>query len=104
MSAIVGTINGGVIGLLVGSGLGLFHYPFFNGMYTERQRARYNNNGAVLFLTGIGGGICGCIGGAIGGFNSSIIMNDGGAMGGFTGGALGGFTGGAGAIIIDSNK
>ena len=103
-SAIVGAINGGVIGLLVGTGLGLFHYPLFNGMYTERQRTIYTNNGAVIYMTAIGGGIGGCIGGAISGFQSSFTMNDGGVFGGLTGGTLGSFVGSTSSILIDSNK
>jgi hypothetical protein len=104
MSAIIGAVNGGIIGLVVGAGLGLLHYPILSGMYTEHQRMLYDDNGGVIFITGIGGGIGGCIGGAISGFNSSIIMNDSGISGGLTGGALGGFVGSVGSIIIDSNK
>ena len=102
--ALIGAINGGVIGLVVGAGLGFFHYPNFNGMYTERQRMRYANNGAVIYMTAFGGGIGGCIGGAISGFNSSIIMNDSGISGGLTGGAFGGFLGSTGSILIDYSK
>jgi hypothetical protein len=99
---IVGAINGGTIGLLVGAGLGLVHYTIFNGIYTDHQRKLYDNNGAVIILTGIGGGIGGCITGTIGGFHSAIVINDGGLMGGLTGGAVGGVAGGVGSILFDS--
>jgi hypothetical protein len=103
-SATMGAVNGGIIGLLVGTGLGLFHYPVFNKIYTDRQRMLYDNNGAVILLTGFGGGICGCIGGAVGGFHSATTMNDGGVLGGLAGGAFGGVAGGVGSIILDSRN
>lgn len=103
-SAIIGAVNGGAIGLVVGAGLGFFHFVFLSEMYPERQRKLYKNNGAVIYMTAFGGGIGGCIGGAITGFNSSIIMNDSGVLGGLAGGSIGSLIGSATAIIIDSNK
>jgi hypothetical protein len=94
---IVGAISGG-------TGLGIFHYPFFSKIYTDHQRMLYENNGAVIILTGIGGGMGGCIAGAIGGFHSATTLNDGGVIGGLAGGAIGGIVGGAGSILIDSHQ
>jgi hypothetical protein len=101
---IVGAINGGIIGMITGAGLGFVHYPFFNKLYTERQRMLYDNNGAVIFLTGIGGGFGGCIAGAIGGFHSADHMNDWGVVGGLAGGTIGGLVGSASSIVLDSRN
>ncbi len=101
---IVGAINGGIIGMITGAGLGFVHYPYFGKFYTEKQRMMYDNNGAVIFLTGIGGGMGGCIAGAIGGFHSATTMNDGGVVGGLAGGTIGGLVGSASSIVLDSRK
>jgi hypothetical protein len=101
---IVGAINGGIIGLLVGASVGFLNYPMFSKAYPMHMRRLYENNGAVLYMTAMGGGIGGCISGAINGFNSELIMNDNGVTGGLSGGIIGGLAGGTGTLLYDSIK
>lgn len=99
--SIVNSLTGGVIGLVVGSGLGILHYPMFRDTYPSRIQRIYDNNGGILNLTALGGGIGGCIGGIIGGYNDQYTF---GIIGGLAGGAIGSVAGGTIIIMNDSNK
>jgi len=95
-----GTVNGAIVGLVIGSSLGFFNYPILGPYYPEHLRKKYDKNGAILAATAIWGGITGCVCGAIGGFDSSCKLNDAGVVGGIVGGTVGGAVGGTGAVFL----
>lgn len=100
LHVVSGTINGAVLGLVIGSSVGFLNYPILAPYYPEPIRNKYDNNGAILFVTALWGGITGCVCGAIGGFESSCKLNDVGIVGGIIGGTAGGAAGGTGAVFF----
>lgn len=100
LHVVSGTINGAVLGLVIGSSVGLFNYPTLSPHYPESIRTKYDNNGAILVVTTLWGGIAGCVCGAIGGFESSCKLHDVGIVGGIIGGTVGGAAGGTGAVFF----
>ncbi len=82
------TIIGAIIGLPVGGVVGLLNPALLDSVYPKEWKKSYENNGAILFPTCIGGIVGGTIGGAIGG-----SMSNNGVIGGIAGGAIGGTLG-----------
>ncbi len=95
-----GTVNGAVVGLVIGSNLGFLNYPILGPYYPEYLRNKYDDNVGILAVTTIGGGLTGCVCGAIGGFESSCKLNDAGIIGGIVGGTVGGAVGGTCPILL----